>query len=205
MRVKPFVHSLFIPWLFIWALCPLAAQAACDNLGTDFWICYPTTDYPDAVHVSGTAGTSGTVQVSSPAANLPFTIPAGGTATVSIYSNLISYNQNRVVCNGGVHVTASSPVAVESGFWGYDESDSSWAFPTPKLGTDYYLADHGGGTFGVVATQNGTTVTVTGSYPAVFSMNLGQTYFSMGSDVTGTRVQSNFPVGVFVEGFAAYP
>jgi len=58
--------------------------------------------------------------------------------------------------------------------------------------------------FAVVATQDGTTLTIFNHQTnSIFTVNLdmGQTYFlcvtNYGEDLTGSRIQSNYPVAIF--------
>src|SRR4030095_8404045 len=119
----------------------------------------------------------------------------------------------------GMHIVTQNP-AHEVTVYGLNRkeftTDAYLGLPVDILGTDYYplgfLNNNVLGTLlGVVATQNGTVVTITPSattnghpagVPYNVNMNMGETYQLMndalaGADLSSTHVTSNLPIGVF--------
>lgn len=121
----------------------------------------------------------------------------------------------------GVHITASADVAVYGTTRMDFTTDTFLALPTRCLGTEYLVSTYknvfdgipilNGTQLGLVAVANQTTVTIVpispvGAHPAnqpyVIQLNRGQTYqlrntSGQPADLTGTRILSNKPIGVF--------
>ena len=179
------------------------------NAGQDFWIAFPPNVgfYSIKLFISSEVSTSGTVSSAFPGVNQNFTVTPGLVTEVILPPEvqLSGYIENK-----GIHVTANDPVAVYGLNLKPASSDAYLALPVPSLGNDYWIMTYkttpGGGETGmaVVATENGTTVTifnaVTGATQDI-NLQQGQTYFvsafNVGSDYTGSHIQSNFPVAVF--------
>jgi hypothetical protein len=125
-----------------------------------------------------------------------------------------SYEANSAdgIENKGIHVTAKAPISV----YGLNDivftTDAYLALPTSSEGTRYRTLGYGGGSGGgitVVATANGTTVTITPSEAVgahakgvAFTEHLsqGQTYqlqSTSGGDLSGSLVTSNLPISVY--------
>ena len=189
------------------------------NVGTDFWIAFPKNFKPSAalsIFISSNYTTSGIVYSAFPGVNQSFTVVPGVVTHLSLPSGLTLQGG---IENKGIRITSNDPVRV----YGLNEvewsTDAYMALPNNALGLDYWvmsykvtvLSDMGScaSAFSVVATQNNTTLTIfnhqTNSTTNV-NLNQGQTYYvnaaNLGNDVTGSRIQSNFPIAVYgsVEG-----
>jgi hypothetical protein len=112
--------------------------------------------------------------------------------------------------NKGIRITSLDPITVYGLNHQTATSDAFLALPVNALGLDYTVMTYkntlsGFGTcFSVVATQDGTTLTVYNHQTNLTSnvnLNTGETYFvkatNLNDDLTGSRIQSNFPVAVF--------
>lgn len=179
------------------------------NAGQDFWIAFPPNVgfYSIKLFISSEVSTSGTVSSAFPGVNQNFTVTPGLVTEVILPPEvqLSGYIENK-----GIHVTANDPVAVYGLNLKPASSDAYLALPVPSLGNDYWIMTYkttpGGGETGmaVVATENGTTVTIFNAVTGTtldINLQQGQTYFvsafNVGSDYTGSHIQSNFPVAVF--------
>ena len=117
--------------------------------------------------------------------------------------------------NKGIHIVSDdNPVTVYAINHVPYTSDALVALPTPALGTDYMVMAYAntsvvaGTRFTVVATADGTILHLTpGPYvkksmPTTVTLSAGQVFqfqddqYLNGSDVTGTRIQSNEPIVV---------
>jgi hypothetical protein len=145
-----------------------------------------------------------------------FTVAAGAVTNISIPFALMITNYD-IIGTRGIHITASQPVSVYGMDYDPAASAAFTAYPTPLLGTNYCIMAYAAPEFdwpselAVVATADDTTVWITPStnadlidgYTNAYSetLNQGQTYqigsASGGDDVTGTRVTSDKPIGVF--------
>jgi hypothetical protein len=114
--------------------------------------------------------------------------------------------------NYGINITASQPVSVYAYDYLQYSSAAFTCYPTPLLGTNYCVMAYtsvGGSQFGIVATANNTTVTITPTTPTGLkghtnsyseTLQKGQTYQNLpqnfGNEVTGTLITSDKPIGV---------
>jgi hypothetical protein len=155
--------------------------------------------------------------------NKSFSVTAGAVTNIAI-DNRIMISSNDAVVTNGIHVTASAPVSVYAFNYSIHASTAFTCYPVPLLGTNYWLMARptyyyaSDSELAIVATTNNTTVYITPSTTAVFgghtgfySTNLqqGQTYqiHSDGGetgDVTGTRITSTAPIGVFAGASLAF-
>ena len=154
----------------------------------------------------------------------PFSVAAGAVTNVSLPSQFMTADYDVVETNG-IHITASQPVSVYAFFNELNAGTAFTGYPMPLLGTNYCLmAYHGAhysyepSDFGIVATEDNTTVTVTpsptanlvGGQSSTYTniLNQGQTYQTASSsftgDVTGTRIVSDKPVAVFAGAYISY-
>ena len=179
--------------------------------GTDFWIAFPPNTSPSAVlsiFISSTVATSGNVSSAYPGVNQAFTVIPGTATQVTVPSGIALAGG---IENKGIEVTSNDPITV----YGLNNepytADAYLALPVAALGTDYRVASYfctlngDPSQLSVVATQDGTVLTIfdhQGDSTFTINLNTGQTYMliaanGLGKDETGSRVQSNFPVGVF--------
>ncbi len=180
------------------------------NVGTDFWVAFPPNLQLTAVIrlcISSNVATSGTVQSVFPGVNQNFTVTPGIVTQVTLPSAVVLQSG---IEDKGIRIISADPVSVYGLNNDPSSTDAFLALPVSSLGIDYRIITYKttyanfGSSFSVVATQNGTSLTVfnhqTNSTSSI-SLNQGQTYFVVapnnGEDVTGSRIQSNFPVAVF--------
>ena len=193
---------------------PAGAAGAADSLGTDFWLAFPGNYFGEAeltLFVTGPTATTGTV--SSLGTSQNFTVTPGAVTSVALDPSL-NIATSDTVEDLGIHVTANAEVTV----YGLNRiqytTDAFLGLPTDILGTEYVVQGYGtagiaGSEFAVVASTDNTSVTITpsvtaGDHPAgtPYTVDLaqGQTYqlrSADDSDLSGTIVTSDEPVGVF--------
>jgi uncharacterized protein (TIGR02145 family) len=180
------------------------------TVGTDFWIAFPpnATNYPIlTIFIASTVSTSGQITSAYPGVDQSFTVTPGVMTQLNIPPGI---SLTSGIEDKGIHVTSNDPVAVYGLNAVAATTDAYLALPVNALGLDYRILSYPVSISGyssdmsVVATQDGTVLTVfnhqTDSTTTVM-LNQGQTWLkaanSAGSDVTGSRIQSNYPVGVF--------
>jgi len=197
------------------------SNAAPDTKGNNFWLMFndntlgagtlslfvTTSDVGVVVDVTGPFAPINNIAI-PPNVVTPVTIPIGAMVT-----------SNDLVEAKGIHVVTQNS-AHEVTVYGLNRApfttDAYLGLPVDILGTEYYplgfLNNNVLGTlFGVVATQNGTVVTITPSattnghtagVPYNVNLNMGETYQLKNEtdalvDLSGTLITSNNPVGVF--------
>lgn len=185
------------------------------SLGSDFWLAFPQNIDAGALSfsISGAAAGSGTVSVPGHDWSQDFTVTPGQVTNVALPSE-VQVTSADGVSNDGIHITASTDVAVYGVNFIPSTSGAYLGLPTAALGDRYRilaynpLAGELPSQLTVVGTQDGTTVTVTpqndlGSHPAgvPYTVNLdqGQVYqlADNNTDTTGTVIESTAPVAVF--------
>ena len=135
-----------------------------------------------------------------------FTVQANTVTSVEL---TVQVTQSDVVENKGIHVTSAQPITVYGMNQRVFTSDAYLALPVDGLGKDHYVLTYNNlnadnaTQVGVVATENGTTVTITPSattgtrlagVPYSVDLQPGQTYLlrtelpNTAGDLTGTRV-----------------
>jgi len=221
MKKKIFSLGLFLGFVLLVGLPRFspAFGAGAGNLGTDFWLTFPNSVLNAGqlqLLISCGVNTSGTVQVPGVAFSMPFTIPAGTTVTIPLGNNCFPLLSDAVT-QLGIHVTSLDPVAVTGFNYQPLATDGYLALPTASEGTSYIALaykddlDSYPSEFAVAASQNATTLTITpsitvGIHPAgvayTVSMNQGDVYQlvdggAYGSDLSGSIITSNQPVGVW--------
>ena len=181
------------------------------NVGTEFWIAFPpnsaSVNPTLQIFISSVYATSGTISSTYPGVDQNFTVTPG-VVTMLLVPDGVSLLPG--VEDKGIHIISADPVAVYGMNWGSATTDAYMALPVPSLGTDYRILTYKttlanqGTAFSVVATQDNTALTVynhqTNSTNTV-NLNQGQTYHVeagiVGQDLTGSRIESNFPVSVY--------
>lgn len=179
------------------------------NVGTEFWIAFPPnfTNPTLSIFISSGSTTSGTITSAVPGVNQNFNVVPGIVTQLSI--------PNAAALSGGVedkgiHIVSADPVSVYGLNRQGATTDAYTALPVTSLGIDYRIMSYmttianKGSAMSAVATQNGTVLTVYNRQTGVtdfVNLNQGQTYYTeqptVGEDLTGSRIQSNFPVSVF--------
>ena len=203
-----------------WGVAAVAAPLP-DSRGTDFWGMF-LSNYSTAVKtlfLTGTTSTTGTVSIPGLGFSSPFTITPGMVTSV-VLPAAAEVRTSDVIENKGIHVTAADEVTVYGLSRLAYTTDACLMLPTDVLGKEYIVLGYQndptlpssdmGTEFGVVATENGTTVTITptvttgsrvAGVPYSITLNQGNTYQLMNStqalvDLSGTIVTSDKPIAV---------
>jgi RHS repeat-associated protein len=200
------------------------------NRGTDFWLMFPrnsdnSTDpsFQPQLLITSDSNISGTVAIPGLSFSTTFNINAGQSTSV-LLPVAVAGDQSDVVANKGIHVTSSSEITVVGLSYLPASTDAYLALPTPVLGTDYVVPAYsqrfigiqgpniffGGSEISMVASQDGTTVTITpavsttgrsAGQPYEIILNQGRTYQLYAADatvdLTGTQVSSDKPIAVY--------
>jgi hypothetical protein len=105
------------------------------------------------------------------------------------------------ITNHSIHITSGKPVSV----YAFNQSpvpffDVTNVLPVTALGTEYYQISYTqvspmSDAYVVVATQNNTVLFHNGYYAA--TLNKGEVYYSIASDMTGEYINSNNPIAFF--------
>jgi len=172
------------------------------TIGNDFWVAFPPNYDPDElvlfISTESDSNVNGVVVSTDGTFNESFVVAPGIVTTVTIPSRFMLGD---AVENKGIRVTAESTIAVYGINRRQYTTDAFLAIPTSSLGTDYRVTSNevSDAALSVVATEDGTTVTITDSNSATSTVNLnkGQTYFKTGNFTSGARVQSNKPIVVY--------
>ena len=200
-------HSLLSLLLFIGLSVTCSSQTV-TNEGTDFWIAFPPNQSTTAIielYIGSNYSTNGQIQSAYPGVDQLFTVVPGIVTEIALPSTITLTGGTE---NKGIHITSNDPVAVYCLNNQTASTDAYLALPVVALGMDYtvvtYKVSFGPSCLSVVSTKDGTNVSVfnhqTNSTTNIV-LNLGQTYHVMApgvnQDLTGSRVQSDFPVAVF--------
>jgi len=223
---RPFRRSLagfsarwLAPQVVALLLAATSFAAQPDSKGTDFWLMFPQ-NYSGgselSLFITGDVAASGTAAVPGIGFTTPFSVVPGTVTTVVVPPGAQA-SVSDVIQNLGIHVTSDQEVTV----YGLNRiqytTDAYLGLPTDILGTEYINQGYqnvnvvNGTLFGVVATQDATTVTITptvttgarvAGVPYSILMNQGQTYQlingdSYPADLSGSIIQSDKPIGVF--------
>ena len=207
--MKKYLLSL----LFSLCLIPIGHSQTLTSSGTNFWIAFPpNTSYTATLtlFIVSTVSTTGNITSAYPGVNQAFTVTPG-TATQIVLPSAIAL-QSSMIENKGINITSVDPVTVYGLNAFAATTDAYLALPVNTLGLDYRIITYKSTILGngyssdlsVVATQDNTTVTIFNHQTdstTIVTLNQGQTYMMIapgqGKDVTGSRIQSNYPVGVF--------
>jgi len=195
------------------------ALATQDSKGTEFWLMFPG-NYSGgpilSLFIAGDTATNGTVAVPGLGISIPFNVTPGNVTTVTVNS-ATEVQSSDVIENKGIHVTAGAEVTVYGLSRIQFTTDAYLGLPVDILGTDYINLGYrntnvvNGTQFGIVATQNTTTVTITptvtvggrtAGVPYNIVMNQGQTYQLRSTagdpaDLSGSLITSDKPIAVF--------
>jgi uncharacterized delta-60 repeat protein len=195
----------------------VAPSASPAQAGTDFWLAIPFTVPPQAdtqLLISAETATSGYVLNTALNIRLPFSVTPGQATVVTVpFAIELDGLDVDGVFDKGLRVTAEAPITLNVLSGRSFATDGSQILPARLLGTEHRIASWGfgagaGSSFAVVASANGTVITVTpavssGIRPAgvPFQVNLqqGQVYrlrVSPPGDLSGSAVSANRPVAV---------
>ncbi len=219
--IRPTIRILLslIIWGFIFP-----AQAALDNKGTEFWLAVPAnSDYTTAeikLFITGDANTTGTVTIPALGFSQGFTVTSGSITTVDLPNSVQIFNSD-IVEDKGVHVIADDEVVVYGLNRRQYTTDAFLGLPVDVLGVEYFVLGYkntrywmtlpNSNQFAIVATENGTTVTLTMPFTMVgqftkvpydITLDRGQTYSLRIADYedvdfSGTHIKSDYPIAVF--------
>lgn len=179
------------------------------NMGQDFWIAFPpNTSYQEIkLFISSDISTTGSVSSAVPGVGQDFSVTPGTITEILLPSGvqLSGYIENK-----GIHVTANHPVSLYGLNRMMASTDAYLALPVPSLGTEYWLLTYKtafpalGSSLTVLATQNNTIATIYNAFNGStqdITLQQGETYHvassGTGSDMSGSHIQSNYPVAVF--------
>jgi RHS repeat-associated protein len=195
--------------------------------GTDFWLMFPQNYidgfglYDISLFITADEDTSGVVTVAR--GSFPFTVPAHGVAKVPLTFAEVDFESDTIV-DKGIHVSSLKPVSVYGLNHRSFTSDAYLGLPTNALGTDYITLGYANGQniqgseFGIVASQDGTTVTITPSVttgartanvPYQISLNQRQVYMLTNltpgkvNDLSRSIVTADKPIAVISGHLAA--
>lgn len=192
-----------------------------DSKGTSFWLMFNENLAGGGevvnLFITGDTVTTGTVSGPGLGAPIPFSVTPGTVTTVNLPLTVRAAGVDSVE-NKGLLVTAGAEITVYGLNRRTATTDAFLGLPVDILGTEYINLGYqnvnivNATQFGIVATQNGTTVTITptvnagvgrtAGVPYNINLNQGQTYQlrSTGSapaDLSGTIITSNQPIAVF--------
>lgn len=196
------------------------AQEQPDSKGRDFWLMFNSNLSGNGENVdlfiASDIATSGSVEIPGLGFTALFNVTPGLVTTVDLPLNARAVGGD-TISNLGIHVMSEKEVTV----YGLNQRDSTTdaflGLPTDILGTEYINLGFANTNvvnatqFGVVATQDTTTVTITPSVttgsrligvPYDIVLNQGQTYQlrntnAAPADLSGTIIESDKPIGVF--------
>ena len=198
--------------------------------GTDYWLTFPTNiglageNAELSLRIATQNATSGTVTIPGLDFTTSFDVAPEEVVEIEIPLAADLGLSSDQVTNKGIHVVSDAPVTVYGVSRALETTDAFLGLPVELLGTEHIILAYQnldvttdvfetfpGTEFALVATEDGTTVTITPSIttgtheagiPFVISLDAGQTYQlqnfgSEPSDLTGTLVVSNKPIAVF--------
>lgn len=207
-----------LPWLAAPAM-----AAANDSKGTDYWVMF-NSNYDNnggsrEIFIAADVDTTGTVTIPGMGFSQNFSAAAGTVATVVVPVDA-NVSQADGIEAKGIHITTDNEVSV----YGLNRipftTDAYLALPTDALGSDYLVLGYTNAgfspnntnntLFGVVATVDNTTVTITPSVAAGvraagvaydITLDRGEAYQlrtgTANADLSGSVVTSDQPVAVF--------
>jgi len=193
--------------------------------GTDFYLTFPDSlcvSEPDLcgnpvttnkLIVAAVTATSG--QVTFNGVTTPFSVSAGGQTVITLDPGVV-LTANEAVETKGIHVTALAPVSIHAISESQAAADGYLALPVSSLGTQYFIMSRThsnaaltGSELAIVATQNGTTVTIVPTAAGAtklanvsfdVALDAGETYQlknPANGDMTGSAVTATKPIAVF--------
>ena len=225
LRSNPGQTNLIVPNAIdaqgFYRLGPPNDLVANDSLGTNFWLAFFNMASGDgandlSLYISSPVGATGTVTIPGLGITNTFSVAAGAVTNMDIDPGIMIVDYDLVETNG-IQIITSHPVSVYAVDYDQYLSSAFTCYPTTFLGTNYCVMARTGidptglpSQFAIVATADGTTVTITPSPTAVLAghtsaytktLQQGQTYQindgGTGDDITGTRIKSDKPVAVF--------
>lgn len=191
-----------------------AAASLPDSVGSEHWLAFSPNEYPELtvlkVLISSGEATTGTLSIDGLGIEEDFTVVPGIVTEVVVPGDAMVSTPDGVA-DLGIHVVAEDDVSVYGFSGGFATTDAFLAYPVDALGTEHLVLGYPGswvpGTFAtVVATQDGTTLTITPSVstatraagvPYSVTLDRGEVYqLETPQDLSGTVVVSDHPVAV---------
>ena len=210
---------------------PDRLTAARSSRGTDFWLTFLNNAMPiyepqysgNDLYLSADVDTAGKVDFfDGRNTEQRFQVRAGSTTIVPAWETGLNVSDS--IQTKAIHVTTDHPVTVHGLNYVDMSTDGYLALPTAMLGTDYIVLSYrnspywddpayimGGTQFGLVASENDTTITIIPSVtvdsriagvPYQIVLQTGETYRLINydgpdADLTGTTIKSDKPIAVF--------
>jgi hypothetical protein len=218
MRKK--LHLLSLLLLF----CSTTALFGQSSRGKDFWLMFNDNSLAGdpvlSLFITSDVNTTGTVSVPGLSFSENFTVTAGVVTTVIIPA-AAQVKTSDVIENKAIHVVSVNDVVIYGLNRKQFTTDAFLAIPVNSLGQEHiimsYLAQTGASErsqFGIVASQDNTTITITPSVnasghiagiPYTITLNRNQAYQLKtvtnasvpNPDLTGTIVVGDKPISVF--------
>ncbi len=217
-------------------IAPSLAQCTRTTEGREFWLGFADardgTDEQLSITVTSRVGATVSIFGGTGSTLLATFLVGAGGSTTTIVTEAWENETTEVIENKGIRVECSDLCNVYALSYQRNSADATLIYPTPSLGDEYYIMTYAQATaltntqvrnseFLIVATQDGTNVTITpnkittalkpANVPFTITLNKGQSYqvksgeFSgAGSalpagqgDLTGSKVTSTKPIAVF--------
>ncbi|MDD4554030.1 MAG: FISUMP domain-containing protein [Bacteroidales bacterium] len=203
------MKKIFLLFFFCFTFFANSNSQTTTNVGTEFWIAFPPNGSPWFLNlfISSTFITNGSLYSVFPGVTQNFTVTPGIVTQLSVPVDVSLLGG---IEEKGIHIVSDNPISVYGLNKGFATTDAFLALPVNALGTDYRIITYKtsvanqGTCFSIIATTNGTSLTIYNhqtNSTTVISLNQGQTFHleepNVGDDVTGSRIQSNYPVAVF--------
>jgi len=211
LSIKKIYCFLIATALSLLSILSLQAQ---NTEGTEFWLTFgnnasvsdPSTVIDLEIRiVSGNKLTTGTIYFTNLDLYVNFQINAYEVHThvLDVAQKWAAYNATMGTTNYSIHILCSEPVTVYAlTHRRYTSLDVTNILPVTALGTEYYHISYTvtnvsyyPDAYAVVATQNNTQVYHNGGF--ITTLSAGQVYYRTSTDMTGTRITSNYPVAFF--------
>lgn len=217
-------NKLFIAILLCLGMTRAPGLLGQSNIGTDFWMSF--LEHFDegtenkVLMITGRFNTQGTVEIPLDGWQKSFEVKANEVTFVELPANAAAKGSERI-SPSGVHIQTKDPVAVYAHQYQTFRSEAAVILPTPSLGRRYFVMTYTGydrddgiypSEFTVVATRDGTTITIDPSdftvgllYPGrkqTLTLDAGESYQVQAAngntgDLTGSQVTGDKPFAVF--------
>jgi hypothetical protein len=200
--LRPALAVVLVGALLSSALTPERPAAALSTAGTTFPIAFLANISPGplSLFVTGPEATTGTVTGGPLSAPIDFSVTPGEVTTIELPdpATIRTTATTGVQAGKGLLLTAGAPVTVYGLNQAPATTDGFIALPLDVLGTRYRVSsigDPSSSQYGVLATQDATTVTLPDG--GTVALDAGDVYTAFGSDSTGALITSDKPVALF--------
>ena len=202
------IYCLFVSILIL--LLSIFSLRAQSTEGTEFWLTFGRNGQISQAQlqiriVGGSKHTSGTIYFTNEDTTINFDILPYG-----IYDHFLDFNQSQVAyntvmgkTNRSIHILTSESVNVYAhNHYPMTSDDVTNVLPVTALGNEYYAISYTQNVsntmdaYAVVATMDGTQLYHNGDLEE--TLNAGEVYYrTSNTDMTGSRITSNYPVAFF--------